>query len=406
MFSRFLPCTVILWSLVGRPACGADEATFQIDAKIPGGNIIVERIAGDDAYVRQDLRDTAGHWFYWHFRVRGAQGRTVTFHFTKGNVIGVRGPAFSSDGGKNWEWLGAKSVRGASFSFAFPADAREVRFCFSIPYTESNLRDFLKRYEGSPHLKVETLGKSKKGRDVLALRVGRVDGKARFRVALTCRHHACETMASFVLEGIIDSILADTPEGKWLRENVEFFIIPIVDGDGVEDGDQGKNRQPYDHNRDYEGTSIYPQVQAIRERLPLWSQGKLRFALDMHCPSIKDQAIYFVGGPNEKVWNEVGRFCKIVEAVQSGPLVYHTEDNMPIGKGWNTKETSANTKAFARWAAELPGVVAATTLEMPYATAGGSAVTEQSAHAFGRDLAVALQKYLDADSGGRGPSPD
>lgn len=376
-------------------AC-AGATTVQVDADIPAGNIVVDKIDGNDVYVHQDLRDTKGHWFYWHFRVRGAEGRTLTFHFTnKGNVLGARGPAVSTDGGSSWRWLGTAAVRGQTFSFAFPADARDVRFCVTFPYTEHDLRAFLARYAGNPHLKVEPLARTKKGRDVMALRLGRVDGKAAIRVALTCRHHACETMASFELEGIIEAVLADTPHGKWLRENVEFFIVPIMDLDGVEDGDQGKNRAPYDHNRDYVASpSIYPQVAALRERLPAWSDRRLRVALDLHCPELLARSIYFVGGPNEAVWKETGRFCTLLEKVQTGPLVYRPADNLPYGKGWNSK-MPVGQNPFSRWAAELPGVAVASTIELPYADVRGQVVNESSARAFGRDVAVALHQYLD-----------
>ena len=69
--------------------------------------------------------------------------------------------------------------------------------------------------------------KTKKDRDVELLRLGRLDGKSEQRVALTCRHHCCEMMASYVLEGIIDEVLADSDDGRWLREQVEFFIVPL-----------------------------------------------------------------------------------------------------------------------------------------------------------------------------------
>ena len=207
-------------------------------------------------------------------------------------------------------------------------------------------------------------------------------------------------MASYVLEGIIAAVLADTADGRWLREHVEFFVVPLVDKDGVEDGDQGKNRKQHDHNRDYAGESIYASVKAIRERLPLWSAGKLRFALDLHCPSIRgggNEAVFFVGVPDPKIWAEVGRFSQRLEMVQQGPLVFRGKDNLPFGQGWNTAANYGDRKPFARWAAELPGVRAAATLEVAYANAGGQAVTDQSARALGHDLARALRRYLDAE---------
>lgn len=393
---------VALLPLVAFACCHA--APVQVDADFPGGNIVVDKIDNDNVYVHQDLRDTAGDWFYWHFRVRGAEGRQLTFHFTRSNPIGVRGPAVSVDGGKSWKWLGAQAVRGQSFAFAFPADSREVRFCFAFPYQAHDLHSFLRRYASHPHLKVESLAKTKKGRDVELLRLGRLDGKCAHRVALTCRHHSCEMMASFVLEGIIDETLSDSNAGRWLRDHVEFFIVPMVDKDGVEDGDQGKNRKPRDHNRDYEGASIHPSVKALRARLPEWSGGKLVFALDLHCPWIRggmNETVYFVGGPDDRIWQEVGRFATLLESVQKErgqaakeTLPFSSKNNLPFGQGWNTAANYKTGKAFARWAGELPGVRFAATLEVAYANASGRPVTTETARALGHDLARALARYL------------
>ena len=97
-----------------------------VDANYPGGNIIVERIEGDAICLQPDMRDTEGWWFYWNFRVRGAQGRTLTFRFSGDNPIGVRGPAVSTDGGRSWSWLGSEAVQDASFKYAFPANGGKV----------------------------------------------------------------------------------------------------------------------------------------------------------------------------------------------------------------------------------------------------------------------------------------
>ena len=105
-------------------------------------------IEGDTVRLRPDLRDTEGWWFYWGFRVRGAQGRSLTFAFSGRNPIGVRGPAVSTDGGRSWSWLGAEAVKDGSFQYAFAADAQEVRFCFAIPYQEENLKEFLAGVQG------------------------------------------------------------------------------------------------------------------------------------------------------------------------------------------------------------------------------------------------------------------
>ncbi len=371
-----------------------------IDGDFPGGNIVLERIEGDHVYLHQDQRDTPGFWFYWCFRACGAAGRTLTFHFTQGNVLGVRGPAVSTDGGKTWQWLGAESMDGASFVYKFPDDAEEVRFCLGIPYQEANLREFLDRHQDNPCLKVEHHSTTKKGRKTERLRLGKLDGEPEYRVLLTARHHACEMMASWAMEGLMEAVLADAPDGRWLREHIEFLVVPFMDKDGVEDGDQGKNRNPHDHNRDYLGESIYPSVRALKEFVPKWSGGRLRLAIDMHCPYIRgggdgpssNERTFFVGNPSQETWDRQQQLSRILQQVQTGPLVHDPKHNLPWGEKWNTLKEP---KSCSRWTASLPGVLIGTTIEIPYANVAGQPVTAESARALGRDLARAIRGYLE-----------
>ena len=379
-------------------ATGNPTSASTVDADYPGGNIVVEQMAGDVVRLHPDLRDTKGWWFYWNFRVRGAQGRTLMFQFTGRSPIGVRGPAVSVDHGKNWSWLGAEVVDGSSFVYTFGADVEEARFCLAMPYQQADLEDFLVQYRDRSDLRVEELCRTAKGRNVERLHAGRLDGKPRFRILLTARHHACEMMASYVLEGVLDAILADTPEGQWFRHNVEVLAIPFVDKDGVEEGDQGKNRIPRDHNRDYVGTSLYPSVAALRTFVPKWSAGKLRAAFDLHCPYIQGQyneVIYIVGSADESIWQEQCRFGRILEDIQQGPLVYRASDNLPFGTAWNTGQNYATGMSCSRWATGLEGVRLVASFEIPYANASGRVVTADAARAFGHSLAGAIRSYLE-----------
>ena len=202
---------------------------------------------------------------------------------------------------------------------------------------------------------------------------------------MTCRHHSCETTASYVFEGILEEILADTDDGQWFRQNVEVLAIPFMDKDGVEEGDQGKNRLPYDHNRDYVGESIYPSVAAIREFAPTWSNGKLRLTLDMHSPTQNETHIYFFVDDRYPFRQNSDEFCQILENEQTGSLVYHTSNN---------KHSTPLPAMNRGWSSTLPGVLVPITIEFPYATADGNVVTAESARAFGHDIAHAIRLYL------------
>ncbi len=379
-----------LLSLLALLAFSAPPDDLNVDADFPGGNIIVDKIEGDTVSLRQDLRDTNGQWFYWQFRVHGAQGRSLRFQFTNGDVVGVLGPAVSLDGGETWDWRARESSKPGSFQFAFPADAKDVRFCMSIPYQEKDLQKFLARHAKDPTLKVENHCETKKGRKVERLRVGNGDVK----ILLTARHHSCEMIASYVLEGLLEEALVDS----WYKEKVEIAALPFMDKDGVEDGDQGKNRKPRDHNRDYSGESLYASTKALRDFAPAWSAGKLRLALDIHCPTLRgehNETIYFVGSDNEANWRRILRLSELLESTQTGPLKYRAKDNLPFGSAWNKPSNFAQGKSMWQWAQALPEAPAATTLEVSYANANGGTVTAESARALGRDLARAIRKFLE-----------
>lgn len=385
----FLICAMLVASVMS----GAEP---QIDAEFPGGNIKLDRIEGDAVFLRQDLRDTEGNWFYWAFRVRGAVGRTLRFNLA-GDLIPARGPAVSSDGGVTWKWMGSAAVKERAFSYTFAANAEDVRFSMGMPYTELNLNAFLQQHAGNAALKKEALCQTKKGRGVELLRFGKLEGEPTFRVFFTARHHACEMMASYELEGIIQAVLTEDETGKWFRENVELRAVPFMDKDGVEDGDQGKNRKPHDHNRDYEGESLYASVAAVKKMLPAWSGGKLKIALDLHCPALRGrehEVIHFVGGPEADFWHRATRLSKILEEVSAkSPLLFRERDNLPFGKSWNTAKVGVQ-KSFSSWSRTLAGLRIGTTLELPYAQSSGQEVNAESARAFGKVFAAAIRAYL------------
>jgi len=364
----------------------------RIDADYPGGNIVFERIDGDHVYLHQELRDTPIWWFYWNFRVRGAAGRRLTFHFTNRDVIDLQGPAVSLDEGRTWSWLGPKSVSKTSFSYTFAADADSVRFCYAIPYQEADLQRFLARHEDNPHLRVDTLCRTRKGRNVERLHLGKLDGEPKHRVVLTCRHHSCEMMVSWVLEGALAAILADDDLGRWFQQNVEVVAIPFMDKDGVEEGDQGKARAPHDHNEDYAGEPIYPSVRALKAFLPAWSKGKLRIAIDMHDPYIHDNKIHWVLKPGEPYLTNVRAFVNLVEKGRQGPLSYSPKNEWI----WPATSPPVGTKNFG-WSWSLSGMEVSTSLELPYSTASGRQVTPDNARALGRDIARGMRSYLTKD---------
>lgn len=364
-----------------------------VDGDFPGGNIHVESVGETTVRLRQQLRDTSGHWFYWYFRVRGAAGKTVTFQFTDGDVMGVTGPAYSVDDGLTWDWLGASTTAANSFNYTFGPNAHDVRFSVGLPYVQQHWERW--RVQGADKLPATdlVLCTTPQGRTTELLHISPSD-TVKARLLLTARHHACEAVANYVLEGILDSIA--TEPGNWLRRHADVLAVPFVDKDGVENGDQGKNRQPRDHNRDYGTAPLYSSVRALQHiiadkpHLPL-------VAIDLHCPYLKGgnhQHIHFVGSDDPAMWHEQKVFSSILEETCTGPLPYEAAGNLPYGQGWNKGDTYVQGLTFAKWASMNEFTLLSTTMEIPYAVAGHVPVTVQNARLLGHDVARALQQYM------------
>lgn len=388
-------------------AVGQERAAVQIDSDFPGGNIIVDSVSPDGIVTLQpDLRDTEGDWFYTAFRVRNAQGQKLTFQFTTANKIGPRGPAVSSDAGATWRFLSTTpDADSQRFEYAFAPEENETYFALCPLYTRANWLAFLERFRNRPEFLPGVLCQARDGSDVDMLEITTKDGKtARFAVAMTARHHCCEAVASFVLEGVLEGVMADDQDGEWLRENCRFFIVPMVDEPGVEAGDQGKNRRPHDHNRDY-AQEIYPSVRALKAKIVAdFAETPLVF-LDWHDPWIRggeyNERIYAPASDDENATLALKEFSLELEREQRGKtLPYEESYNLPFGVAWNTNSNYERpdgerpTLSSKYWAITLPNTILATTYEIPYANASDVEVTPEAAREFGRSAARALRRYL------------
>ena len=346
--------------------CKTGEVT--ITADFPGGNVEVMRNNGDSVHLAPDLRGD-NPWFYWCFEATASKPGRVSFVFPekvagfKHGAIGLQGPAISTDLGKTWEWMGTENVDHHTFFYEFAKTNERVRFAVTIPYVQTDLDEFLKKHARNSHLKTCVLTKSRKGRDVQLLQIG-APGSEMKAFLVTARHHAAETIASYVLEGFLEEAMSESPAGVEFRKKYVLYAVPLVDKDGVEEGDQGKNRQPHDHNRDYGDNSIYPEVQAIKA---LDQSKDFQFALDFHCPTLvmeDHQVMYFVGSKEHPKYN----FENVSEF--AGWIKKGLPENAPYGPLVWLKAAAKPDPMNSHYFGFKDGAIMAATLEIPFAPTG------------------------------------
>ncbi len=348
---------------------------MEIRTDFCGGNLSVLSVDGDRVHVAVELRDTNDDWFYWAFRVVGAAGRTLTFDFAPKNWVGCFGAAVSHDLA-SWSWTNTASGDCRSFTYTFAEGEDDVCFAHDMLYHPSRFYRFAERRG----LRVECAATDRGGSPIPSLTVG--DGSR--TILLTARHHCCEATGDYVMEGIIDEYLANPlPDSR-------IVAIPFVDADGVVAGDQGKNRAPHDHNRDYL-EHIYPGTRAVREVL---ERGDVFAAFDLHSPwhfSGRNDKVFVVRKSFERL-DDLKLFGKCFEAeITEGAMKYSSENDIDPDVEWNKVGPPVS---CSKAAGEYAGVELSCTLETTYFGEVGNIVSQEKLVETGRCFYRGFLRYL------------
>ena len=134
-----------------------------------------------------------------------------------------------------------------TFTHTFQHDDDQQFFSHCFPYTYSDLQEDLTRIEKDNTTanffyrgtlcrtlagnKCEYLSITSKDKDPKSAKA-----LAKKGIFLTARVHPGESNASWMMKGALDFLVSHTPEAKALRENFVFKIVPILNPDGVING--------------------------------------------------------------------------------------------------------------------------------------------------------------------------
>ncbi len=354
-----------------------------VSKNYPGGNIEFLKREGNAIYLKQEIRDSGEWWFYWNFCAEGFEGEEIEFKFIDGEVIGLWGPSVSYDS-VTWEYSLDKSAYGRdSFKYNFGKDENKVYFSFSFPYQISDFERFSEMNKNS--LEIISLGKTNKGREFKLYGFG--NENAEKNIVFTCRNHACESSASYVLEGLLEYLL------KAEKSEYRFFAAPFMDIDGVEDGDQGKARIPHDHNRDYTENPIH---ETTRMLMDYFNDKNIYIGIDLHAPwkwGERNDYPFFVQSKKtlENIKLLSGIFSEITKS-DSNKIMYLPCYDIEPDTDWNLSTNSTASSYFCK-----KNAVLGLTIEIPYAGNDDIKYSQSKLREFGKDLGNALYEFLEKD---------
>jgi hypothetical protein len=312
-----LPILMLFGALCAK---GAHAGELRVSTDFEGGSARVESIDQVTRSIRvMPGGDPARGWpCWWYFRIDGvSEGENLKLELagsdlpSRDNGKSTGKPlspswampgraAFSTDG-EVWRHTKPGRRSEGRMTYEIAAESDHLYVAWGPPFTPRHAAALLAMAKkATSSARSFELCRSREGRPVLALRISEAKGPKPFGVWVEARQHAWESGSSWVAQGFVEWLISADEAAKWLRQNAEIYLVPIVDVDNVATGNGGKEAAPHDYNRDWSDQPIYPEVAAAQKHLrQLAAEGRLDLFVNLHNPSPADLRPFFFCGPIE-----------------------------------------------------------------------------------------------------------
>lgn len=236
---------------------------MRISSNFDGGNIEVvnAEVASDiQLTIKKDNGSDFFQWFY--FRVE--HSAFITQNIT---ISGLKKSAYPDawDGYQavasydREEWFRVETrYDEGSLHIQHTPEHQTIYYAYFAPYSYDRHLDLLAWAQSQFQCTSMHLGETLDGRDMTALKIGfgeasESDDNADKKVVwITARQHPGETMAEWLVEGLLERLLdADDPMATSLLEKAVFYVVPNMNPDGSVRGHLRTNAIGVNLNREW-----------------------------------------------------------------------------------------------------------------------------------------------------------
>lgn len=202
-------------------------------------------------------------------------------------------PKISSDG-LNWERLDEKKLKlGPVDTTRSRPLAQEVTLSLSIGpdtlwvaaqelKTTSHNASWIDGLVDKRYVTSMEIGKSREGRSIQALKVGKSNDKK--MIFVLSRQHPPEVTGYLAMQAFVEQIAGDSKTAKAFRKKFNTYVVPMANPDGVDNGHWRHNAGGIDLNRDWANLN-QPEVAVIQKFMKdkvAEKDGKFYFGVDFH----------------------------------------------------------------------------------------------------------------------------
>mgnify|MGYP003931915991 FL=1 len=186
-------------------------------------------------------------------------------------------------------------------------------FAMCYPYTYSDLQHYLYKLQLDDNrrktFRRETLCRTLANNEMAMLTITNRSKdlrkiERRKGVVLTARVHPGESNASWIMHGIIDFLTSDDPIAYCLRQKFVFKVVPMLNPDGVINGNYRTSLAGVDLNRRWDKPDpvLHPTIHSVKEMVQKFQKTReVVLQTDIHGHSRKE-GLFVYGCVPDKAW--------------------------------------------------------------------------------------------------------
>ena len=204
--------------------------SIKISSHFDAGAIEVVRVGGPNQILlnlRKDSNADFMQWFY--FRLQGARDQACNIQILNA------GQATYTSGWEGYravasydreEWFRVDTdYDGKVLTINHTPTEDSVYYAYFEPYSWERHLSLLGRAAYSSLVRVEDLGSTVDGRDLNMLVIG--EESAQQKIWIIARQHPGETMAEWLIEGLLDALLDPAnPIGRKILQKAVLYVVP------------------------------------------------------------------------------------------------------------------------------------------------------------------------------------
>ena len=342
---------------------------MHITANFDAGNIDVISLE-DKKDIQLAIRPDVGEEFFqwFNFRLSGEIGEQYVL-----NIVNA-GEASYLEGWENYQAVASydreywfrlpTSYKDGKLTIVAELECDTIQIAYFAPYSYERHQDLLAAVQTHPLVSVEHLGETLDKRDLTLVKIADGDSssdKSKRNIWITARQHPGETMAEWLVEGLLYSLLdSDNAIAKLLLEKANFYIVPNMNPDGSVRGHLRTNAVGTNLNREWLSPSLEKSPEVFHVINKMEATGVDLF-YDVH----GDEALPYVflaGSQGTPSYND--RLARLRDKFSDVLKLASADFQSEFGYDIDAPGT-ANMTIATHWVAERFDCLA-NTLEMPF----------------------------------------